>query len=248
MALMVEGDDAYDYSVAWIDILAGGSRMGRSILERGRFATREEAEAAGMDDPHAYVPHQFPSIPDVFPSGLVNATTCRVFNEVWYRKAPKRRRDEMRTIEGFFHPLDMVSDWNRIYGSAGFLQWQFAVPDEAGEVVRSSLERLSSEGVPSFLAVLKRFGPGNEGMLSFPRKGWTLAFDTPTIAGLDRVFDELDEVVVAAGGNIYLTKDSRVRPELVPVMYPRLDEWREARAKLDPDGRFRSDMARRLGL
>ena len=248
MAMMEQGDDDYDYSVAWIDILAGGASMGRSILERGQFATRDEALAGGMTDPRAYVPHRFPSMPDLFPSGLVNSTTCRAFNELWYRKAPKRRRDELRTIEGFFHPLDMVSDWNRVYGSAGFLQWQYAVPGNASEVVRTTLERLSAEKVPSFLAVLKRFGPGNDGMLSFPRAGWTLAFDTPTMPGLDRLFDELDEIVLAAGGNIYLAKDSRVRPELLPEMYPRLDEWREARAKLDPDGRFTSDMARRLRL
>jgi decaprenylphospho-beta-D-ribofuranose 2-oxidase len=248
MALMVEGDDDYEYSVAWIDILAGGASMGRSILERGRFATREEVDAAGVGDPFGYGPHQLPSLPDLFPSGLVNRLSCRAFNELWFRKAPARRRDEIRSIEGFFHPLDMVSDWNRVYGGAGFLQWQFAVPDEAGEVVRTSLQRLSAEGVPSFLAVLKRFGPGNDGHLSFPTRGWTLAFDTPTLPGLDRLFDELDELVVEAGGRIYLAKDSRVRPELLAAMYPRLDEWREVRAKVDPDGRFRSDMGRRLGL
>ncbi len=248
MALMVEGDADYDYSVAWIDLLATGRHMGRSILDRGRFATRAEALASGMDDPYRYSPHQLPSLPDLFPSGLVNKLTCRAFNEVWYRKAPSMRRDQLMTIEGFFHPLDMVSDWNRVYGARGFFQWQFAVPDEAGDVVRRSLERLSKAGVPSFLAVLKRFGPGNQAPLSFPTKGWTLAFDTATVPGLERLFDELDQMVVDAGGRIYLAKDSRVRPELVPIMYPRLDEWRAVRDEVDPDRRFRSDMARRLQL
>ena len=248
MALMVEGDADYDYSVAWIDLLATGRHMGRSILDRGRFATRAEALAGGMDDPFRYTPHQLPSLPDLFPSGLINKVTCRAFNEVWYRKAPSMRRDQLMTIEEFFHPLDMVSDWNRVYGGRGFFQWQFAVPDEAGDVVRRSLERLSKAGVPSFLAVLKRFGPGNDAPLSFPTKGWTLAFDTATEPGLERLFDELDEMVVDAGGRIYLAKDSRVRPELVPIMYPRLDEWRRVRDEVDPDQRFRSDMSRRLRL
>lgn len=248
MALMVEGDASYDYSVAWIDIMARGASMGRSILDRGRFATREEALAGGHEDPYAYHPHQLPSVPDLFPAGLVNKLFCRAFNEAWYRKAPAQRRDALMTIEQFFHPLDMVSDWNRAYGSRGFLQWQYAVPDEAGEVVRRSLERLSQVGVPSFLAVLKRFGPGNQAPLSFPTQGWTLAFDTMIDPGLDRLFDELDEMVVAAGGRIYLAKDSRVRPELLPAMYPRLEEWRKVRDEADPDGRFHSDMSRRLGL
>lgn len=248
MQLMVEGDDAYDYSVAWIDLLATGSKMGRSILDRGRFATRDEALAAGKVDPLRYSTHQLPSVPDIFPSGLINSLTCRAFNEVWYRKSPATKRDALMSIESFFHPLDMVSDWNRIYGTRGFLQWQYVLPDDAGDLVRTTLERLSKEGVPSFLAVLKRMGTSNPGPLSFPMKGWTLAFDTATDPGLERLFDELDELVVGAGGRIYLAKDSRVRPELIPVMYPRLDEWRAVRDEVDPDQRFRSDLSRRLRL
>jgi decaprenylphospho-beta-D-ribofuranose 2-oxidase len=248
MSLMVEGDDEYDYSVAWIDILARGASMGRSILDRGRFATRDEALAGGATDPYEYHPHQLPAVPDLFPSGLINKLFCKAFNEAWYRKAPVQRRDALLSIEQFFHPLDMVSDWNRAYGTRGFFQWQFAVPDDAGDVVRRSLERLSGAGVPSFLAVLKRFGPGNDSPLSFPTKGWTLAFDTAVEPGLERLFDELDEMVVEAGGRIYLVKDSRVRPELVPLMYPGLDEWREVRDRVDPEQRFRSDLSRRLQL
>jgi decaprenylphospho-beta-D-ribofuranose 2-oxidase len=248
MSMMVEGDERYDYSVAWIDLIAKGSGMGRSVLDRGRFASREEAISSGADDPYRYAPHQLVTAPDLFPSGLLNHLTIRAFNELWFRKAPKRRRDQPMTIEAFFHPLDMVAEWNRLYGPRGFLQWQFAVPDDATEVVRTAVERLSGAGASSFLAVLKRFGPGNAGHLSFPTSGWTLALDIPVALGLDRLLDELDEIVVEAGGRIYLAKDSRVRPELVPRMYPRLDEWREVRAGVDPQGRFCSDMARRLQL
>ena len=122
------------------------------------------------------------------------------------------------------------------------------MPHEGDHVIRSAVERLSAAGMSSFVNVLKRFGPGNDGMLSFPIGGWTLTVDVPVMAGLDRVLDELDDQVVAAGGRIYLAKDSRVRPELIPQMYPRLAEWRDVRDKLDPEGRFRSDLSRRLGL
>ena len=248
MQLMIEGDDDYDYSVAWIDLLAQGASMGRSVLERGRFATLAEVSAEGVEKPLEYSTSQFPAPPDIIPSGMLNRLSIRAFNELWYRKAPVMRRDELKTIEAFFHPLDMISDWNRIYGKRGFLQWQFAIPDESSEVIRRSVERLSASGASSFLAVLKRFGEGNEGHLSFPQKGWTLALDIPAGSGLDRLLDELDELVVEGGGRVYLAKDSRVRPELMPLMYPRLDEWRDVREKLDPNGVFRSDLGRRLGL
>ena len=248
MAMMVEGDDRYDYSVAWVDVMTTGRHMGRSILERGRFATRDEALSTGMTDPHRYATHMLASPPDVFPSGLLNPLTVKAFNEVWYRKAPVRRRNELRGIEAFFHPLDMVADWNRVYGSRGFLQWQFAVPDAGSEMIRTAVQRLSCTAMSSFVNVLKRFGPGNQGPMSFPMAGWTLTVDIPVMAGLDRVLDELDDQVVEAGGRVYLAKDSRVRPELLGEMYPRLGEWRDVRDKLDPDGRFRSDLSRRLGL
>jgi decaprenylphospho-beta-D-ribofuranose 2-oxidase len=248
MDLMVTGDDDYDYSVAWIDLLARGASMGRSILERGTFATLDEVTAGGITDPLGYSTSQFPAPPDIIPSGLLNKLSIKAFNELWFRKAPKVRRDELRTIEGFFHPLDMITEWNRIYGKRGFLQWQFAIPDESSEVIRQSVERLSAAGASSFLAVLKRFGEGNEGHLSFPQKGWTLALDIATAPGLDRLLDELDELVVAGGGRIYLAKDSRVRPELMPAMYPRLSEWREVREKVDPNRVFQSDLGRRLNL
>lgn len=248
MAMMIEGDGDYDYSVAWIDVMARGRHLGRSVLDRGRFATREEVLASGDPRPTDYSAHMLPSLPDVFPSGLVNRLTVKAFNELWFRKSPARRRDALMGIEKFFHPLDMVGDWNRVYGRRGFVQWQYVVPDESSDFVRRSLERISAAGLPSFLSVLKRMGPGNPGHLSFPISGWTLAIDIPVAAGLDEVFDDLDREVVEAGGRLYLAKDSRVRPELLPLMYPRLDEWRDVRAGLDPDRRFRSDLGRRLGL
>jgi len=250
MSLMVEGDAAYDYSVAWIDIMTGGTSMGRSVLDRGRFARRDELPAKMAGDPLKFVSNSFGTFPPIAPNGLINGLTVRAFNELWFRKAPAKRRDGIQTITQFFHPLDMVAEWNRVYGPNGFLQWQYVVPDEAGEFVRHSLEELSRSGVaPSFLAVLKRMGPGNPGHLSFPSRGWTLAFDAPVgNPELNVVLDRLDEKVVEAGGRIYLAKDSRVRAELIPEMYPRLEAWREVRRRVDPDGRFQSDLARRLRL
>jgi decaprenylphospho-beta-D-ribofuranose 2-oxidase len=248
LALLTETDHLYDYSVAWIDCVARGRRMGRSVVTRGRFAKRDELPARKRTDPLRYSGSVKLSVPDVFPPGLLNLATVAAFNELWYRKAPARKRDQLQSIPTFFHPLDGVGAWNRIYGPRGFVQYQFTVPFGQEEAMREALERISSSGHASFLAVLKRFGDGNPGMLSYPSPGWTLALDIPVVKGLATLLDQLDELVVAAEGRIYLAKDSRVRPELFERMYPRLEEFRAVRTQVDPDGVFTSDLARRLSL
>ncbi len=245
MAAMASGDAGYHYSVSWVDCMTKGRHMGRAILTRGEHARAAEVPHGALKGPR---PTRL-RVPFDAPSGLLNPLSIKVFNEAWFRSAPRHAEAEPQSLSSFFHPLDGVGDWNRLYGRRGFVQYQFCVSDDHGETVVEAIRRLSESGVPSFLAVLKRFGAGTPGPLSFPVPGWTLALDLPVgPAKLPGVLDGLDRLVLEAGGRIYLAKDARLAPAALTTMYPRLGEFSAVRRRVDPDGVLRSDLSRRLGL
>jgi decaprenylphospho-beta-D-ribofuranose 2-oxidase len=250
LARMEESDRQYRYSVAWIDLVATGSSLGRSVLSCGNHATLNELRSyfpSAAADPLAFDPPVLPGVPAGMPN-LLNRAAVRAFNELWYRKTP-REHHGTESITAFFHPLDMVGHWNRLYGRYGFLQYQFVVPFEAVDTLRAIVGKISAEGHASFLAVLKRLGAESGGMLSFPKPGWTLTLDLPAgVDGLGHLLRELDELVMAAGGRHYLAKDAFCSPEVIRAGYPRLEEWKTIRTTVDPDGLWVSDQARRLEL
>lgn len=246
MARMVARDDDYRYTVAWIDSVAAS---GRGVITRGDHAPIDDVPPQQRATALAFAPKPLATAPALVPGGLLNNLTIRAFNEAWFRKAPAQRTGELQSIGAFFHPLDGVQEWNRIYGPGGFIQYQFVVPDTASELVGTALATLRKVGAPSFLTVLKRFGPANPAPMSFPSPGWTLAADVPArIAGLGSALDRLDDLVASAGGRLYLAKDSRQSPEMLARTYPRLAEWQAVRDGMDPRGVFTSDLARRLSL
>lgn len=234
LAALSSGDDRYRYTVAWVDLIGG---RGRGVLTRGDHADRGSLE---------FAPRIRLAAPPWAPNGLLNRATVEAFNLAWYYKAP-RRKTIFQGISPFFHPLDGIDGWNRMYGSRGFVQYQFVVPFGAEETLRAIVGRL--RGMPTFVPVLKRFGAESRGMLSFPMPGWTLAFDVPAgVPGLAGLLRRFDEWVAAAGGRLYLAKDSRMPFEMMPLTYPRLAEWRGIRDDVDPHGLFQSDLGRRLRL
>lgn len=248
MTAMRTTDERFTYSVAWIDTLARGRGMGRSVLSQGEHATRDELTGRAAGHPLRTPGRPRLAAPPHLPGGLVRHATVRAFNEAWFHKAPVRREGEIQPLSTFFHPLDGVASWNRLYGPRGFVQYQCVVPDDAAETMARIVDRISREGHASFLSVLKRFGAGNESPLSFPMAGWTLALDLPAHPGLATLLDGLDDLVVAAGGRVYLAKDARLGPERLREMYPRLDDFLAVRRRVDPTGVFRSDLSRRLSL
>ena len=246
---MIRADEHSKYSVAWVDTLARGKKLGRSILSIGDHAAETDLDKKLRKAPLQYSSKHLISFPKIAFSGVINRVTVRMFNALWFYKAKFTKKRKLVSFDSFFYPLDGVRNWNHVYGKGGFIQYQFSVPDEASDLVGFVLDKLSQQRIPSFLSVLKRFGANGDGLISFPSKGWTLAVDIPTgVAGLGELLDELDAKVVDAGGRIYLAKDSRMNPNLVESMYPLLNEFRKVKNEIDPENVFQSNLSRRLGL
>jgi decaprenylphospho-beta-D-ribofuranose 2-oxidase len=249
LAVFADGsDDGYDYSMAWFDSMSTGRKFGRAVFSRGSLARADQLPEAKRSKRLSFDAPQLLTLPNVFPPGLACRPAFAALGELWFRKAPKRGRGKIQNLTAFYHPLDLVGEWNRAYGPRGFLQYSFVVPFQAEPDLRLIIRRIATSGHISFLNVLKRFGPGNEAPLSFPMAGWNVCVDFPVTDGLARFCDELDERVLSLGGRLYTAKDSRMAPQTFAAMYPRLDEWRKTRHAVDPTGVFQSDMSRRLQL
>lgn len=241
-------DADYTYSVAWFDTAATGDALGRAVVTRGHTAMRADLDPKRRAHALDFSATHRGRVPIDLPVSMVNRWTARAFNALWFAKSPQHRVGEVQDITQFFHPLDIVGDWNRVYGRRGFCQYQFVVPFGEEEAFTTAVETLAQSGHVSSLNVLKRFGPANQSPLSFPIPGWTLAVDLPVRPGLDTLCSRLDEIVAAAGGRIYLAKDSRTTPHTLRRMYPRLEELLGIKQEFDPAGVFRSDLSRRLDL
>ncbi|MBV8181901.1 MAG: FAD-binding oxidoreductase [Mycobacterium sp.] len=249
MVLLTGGsDEGYDYSMSVPDTISTGARMGRAGFTRGSLATLDQLPRKLRRDPLRFNAPQLFTVPDIFPNGLVNGFTSRIAAELAYHVYPKHGRGTIQNLTQFYHPLDLLGEWNRAYGHEGFLQYQFSIPFGAEQQLADTIRAIAQSGHYSFLNVFKRMGEGNRAPLSWPHPGFMLSLDFPIKDGIGAFLDGLDERVLAAGGRLYFAKDSRAKAHHVPQMYPRLDEWRAVRAKADPDGVFMSDLARRLEL
>lgn len=251
-ALAVLSSPGGSYRVAWLDLL--GAHPGRGVVTRAEPLERmptdppQAARAARMRGAPATVKARA-RVPERWPPGLLRPSTVGAFNELRFRRAPRRQRGHIEPIAKHMFPLDALDAWPRLYGPRGFLQYQLVVPRGDEDVLHAVIEHLRRARVPCYLAVLKDFGEANGAPLSFPIAGWTLALDLPRAAsGLHAALDHCDELVAAVGGRVYLTKDTRLRASVVSAMYPRLGEWRAVRDRADPERLWRSDLALRTGL
>jgi len=241
-------DGEYGNSVAWIDCASTKGRLGRSILNAANFAARDDLPPAMRQEPFSLKPKFSPSVPFDLPNIALSPFTVRAFNDVLYAVHRKKAGRARFDYQFFFFPLDSIHDWHRIYGKRGFVQYQCVWPEaESRAGLIETLEAISASRRGSFLTVLKKLG-AQEGMLSFPMPGYTLALDFPVAEGLMEFLDRLDAMVLARGGRVYLAKDARMRPETFRAMYPNLPQWQQIKASADPNNRFSSSLARRIGM
>jgi decaprenylphospho-beta-D-ribofuranose 2-oxidase len=246
LAAFEEGDRHCEHSVAWIDCMAGGSALGRSVVMQGSHATR--AEVTAHSDPLRIPPQRIKSVPFTPPVGLLTPLSVRAFNAAFYGLHPDA--EKLVDIDSFFYPLDAVRNWNRLYGPRGFVQYQAFLPWSTSAVgMPRLLEAVVESGLASFLAVLKSCGEADGGMLSYLERGHTLALDIPYHPRkVPSLALKLDRILLDHGGRLYLAKDSLMSAETFHLMYPCIDAFRAVKQRVDPSCRFSSMQARRIRL
>lgn len=237
----------YTYSVAWIDCLKKGSAFGRSILILGEHASLSELNDQQKKEPLKLPKKKQITFPFNLPSWVLNSFTVKAFNFLYYGKNFKKEINNTVNYEPFFYPLDAILHWNRGYGKKGFVQYQFVVPMESKQGLIAILQKISEKGLGSFLAVLKVFGK-QESLIGFPMEGYTLALDIPVRKGLFDTLDELDKIVLQYGGRLYLSKDARMKPEILQAGYPHLAQFLSIVKKYNPENRIHSAQSDRLLL
>lgn len=228
------------YSVAWIDCLAKGKNKRRSLFVLGEHA----------NNGFFVVPvKKIFAVPFNFPDFAINKYSLSLFNTLYFHSIGKGGTGDIIPYGSFFYPLDAIHNWNRIYGSAGFTQYQFVVPKEKGfEALVRILDKISDSGLGSFLAVLKLFGAENENYLSFPMEGYTLSLDFKIEPKLFSLLDTLDKLVLEYGGRIYLAKDVRLSPEIFEQAYRGHYAFRKVRRDYGLGKKFQSMQSKRLRL
>lgn len=246
---LFEQNSGFTYSVAWIDCLAKEESLGRSALFLGEHANDEELSKKQLNTPFALFKKKKLFVPFFFPEFSLNHFSVKAFNEIIFQKEKRFQGKKIVHYDPFFFPLDSILNWNRIYGRKGFLQYQFVLPKESSEEgMKKILRMISERGFGSFLAVLKLFGKGSDGFLSFPREGYTLALDFPFNHSILEFLNELDRIVFNFGGRIYLTKDARMNKEMFMGTYKRAEEFINSKYHWDKYQKLRSLQSKRIGI
>ncbi|MEN9916858.1 MAG: hypothetical protein RLY40_790 [Pseudomonadota bacterium] len=244
---LLKGDNELEYSVAWLDVL--NKPVSHGVIMKAKHASLLDLPISQQKQPFFVQKYSSLKYPNLVSWCFLNSKMVKIFNKIYYYYLAKKNQ-VLQPYQNYFFPLDRIRNWSRLYGKKGFIQYQCAIPTEfAYSAIEEILETVHKYKHPIFLAVLKRFGEENLAPLSFPLSGITLALDLPIFN--DKLFnclDILDEIVIRAGGRIYLAKDARLKPEAFQKMYKRYLEWLAVKQHWDPENRFSSSLSRRLKL
>lgn len=243
-----ESNSDASYSVAWIDCLSAGKKMGRSVIMLGEHASIADLDETTSAVPHALRKKSMLSVPFQLPSWVLNRFSVRAFNSLYLRAHKWQVGEQLLSWDKYFYPLDSINGWNKIYGRKGFMQFQCVLPlSHSREALPEILDRIASAGAGSFLSVLKRFGK-QEGGISFPMEGYTLALDFPVNPKTIELMSELDGITLRFGGRFYLAKDSRMSASTLKTSDARCEQFSAWRAANGLNSTFQSVQSQRLGL
>ena len=238
---LLEENSNFTHNVSWLDCITQGKSLGKGIINLGEHVTNENSELIPNKKPPKW------NIPFYFPNITLNHFTNYLFNKAYYSKEFKRKKTSQVHYEPFFYPLDGITNWNRMYGKRGFVQYQFVIPMEAGHKgFETILKLIVKKGFGSFVSVLKILGTSNENPLSFPKTGYTLALDFAITKNLFEFLNELDKVVLDFNGRLYLAKDARMNRKVFEKSYPRYQEFIKTVKKYNPNGKLKSKLSERL--
>ena len=235
----------WTYTVAWMNTNTKGKSLGKGIVICGEHATLNDVQENKNLKPLAEKKQFKLNIPFFFPSIVLNFYSIQLFNFLYFHKQIKKRATTIIPYDNFFYPLDKIQNWNRIYGRRGFVQYQFVIPEKKDLI--KVIEMISRSRKASFLTVLKEFGHHQQGLMSFPMKGYTLALDFPISKGIWTFLNELDQCVLKYKGRVYLAKDARMTKDMFFSCYPNAQEF-VSLLKSKNIQKFTSLQSQRLGL
>ena len=245
---IVEDSASWTYSVAWIDCSVAGPALGRSIFYRGEHCRLGELTGLNRASPYRTVKRKTRIVPVSLPGWGFNRWTMKALNALYYRRERARSGVKIVDYDSFFYPLDALGEWFRLYGRGGFLQYQCVLPkDQSREGLARILAAVAGSGLASPLSVLKLFGP-QEGVLSFPMEGYTLALDFPARPRVFDLLDRLDGIVADHGGHLYLAKDSRMAAAVFKNTQPNVKQFTDFREAQSSIAHFASHQSERLEL
>lgn len=237
------------YSVAWIDCLAKGVSLGKSVLMLGEHAHVSELPIKKAKKPFSLPKKGKKRLPFFLPNFVLNTFTVKLFNFFYYVFSPRSGSEKIVDYDTYFYPLDHIQDWNKGYGKRGFTQYQCVFPlSESKVALTELLTEISNSGQGSFLAVLKRFGKESGGGLSFPMEGYSLALDFPMTPNTLMLMDKLDGIVQKYKGRLYLAKDSRMSDQVFEATYSESDTFKQSVKQIDAQQKFSSLQSRRLKI